>query len=80
MIRHANETFTDQHVVLDDGVFIGCTFDGCSLEYSGGECFVQDCKGEGIQLVWKDAALRTLALVQALGMQPPKAAIGPGTP
>ena len=70
MIRHENESFENQHVVLDEGVFIDCKFKNCSLEYSGGDTYIQNCQGDGCQLVWRGAAQRTVALLQALGLMP----------
>lgn len=69
--RHEKEAFEKQHIVLDEGVFIGCTFKNCSLEYSGGDTYVQDCQGENCQLVWRGAAQRTLFLLQGLGLLAP---------
>jgi predicted NodU family carbamoyl transferase len=68
MNRYENKTFENQHVVLDEGVFINCVFKNCSLEYSGGDVYVQNCQGDGCQLVWRGAAQRTVVLLQALGM------------
>jgi hypothetical protein len=68
MNRYDNKVFENQHVVLDEGVFINCTFKNCSLEYSGGDVHVQNCQGEGCQLVWRGAAQRTVFLLQALGL------------
>ena len=68
MLRHENKTFENQHLVLDDGVFINCVFKNCSLEYSGGDTYVQNCQGEGCQLVWRGAAQRTVLLLQGLGL------------
>ena len=78
MTRNENKVFESTHVILDDGVFVNCTFKNCSLEYSGGDVYVQTCQGEGCQLVWRGAAQRTVVLLQALGLmvpaQPPTAA------
>jgi len=68
MNRYENKVFENQHVVLDDGVFINCTFKNCSLEYSGGDVYVQNCQGDGCQLVWRGAAQRTVVLLQGLGL------------
>src|SRR5579875_1246744 len=58
MNRYEGKTFENQHLVLDDGVFINCTFRNCSLEYSGGDVYVQNCQGDGCQLIWRGAAQR----------------------
>ncbi len=71
MTRYEDKTFEGQHVVLDDGVFINCKFKNCSLEYSGGDVYVQNCQGEGCQLVWRAAAQRTVILLQGLGLMSP---------
>jgi hypothetical protein len=76
MNRFENKTFENQHVVLDDCVFINCVFKNCSLEYSGGDVYVQNCQGEGCQLVWRGAAQRTVILLQGLGLMTPPAAPG----
>lgn len=71
MNRFESKVFESQHLVLDDGVFINCTFRNCSLEYSGGDVYVQNCQGEGCQLVWRGAAQHTVILLQALGLMAP---------
>ena len=71
MNRHESKVFENQHLVLDEGVFINCTFRNCSLEYSGGDVYVQNCQGDGCQLVWRAAAQRTVILLQALGLMAP---------
>ncbi len=73
MNRFEGKTFESQHVVLDDGVFINCKFKNCSLEYSGGDVLVQNCQGDGCQLVWRGPAQRTVLLLQGLGMLAPPA-------
>src|SRR5579872_393107 len=71
MNRYESKTFENQHLVLDEGVFINCVFKNCSLEYSGGDVYVQNCQGEGCQLVWRGAAQRTVFLLQGLGLMAP---------
>lgn len=80
MIRHEKETLEGKHVVLDDGVFIDCTLKNCSLEYSGGDTYVQNCKGENCQLVWRGAAQRTVTLLQGLGLIAQSNVTIPGNP
>jgi predicted NodU family carbamoyl transferase len=68
MNRFENKKFENEHVILDEGVFINCVFKNCSLEYSGGDVYVQNCQGDGCQLVWRGAAQRTVILLQGLGL------------
>lgn len=68
MTRHEKETFEGKHVVLDDSVFIDCIFKNSSLEYAGGDTYVQNCRSDNCQLVWRDAAQRTVILLQGLGL------------
>ena len=80
MTRYDGKTFENQNVVLDEGVFINCVFKNCSLEYSGGDVYVQNCQGDGCQLIWRGAAQRTVFLLQGLGlMAPPAPASTPNT-
>ncbi|MGD0223453.1 MAG: hypothetical protein ABSF71_14045 [Terriglobia bacterium] len=71
MNRYENQVFENQHVILDEGVYVNCKFKNCSLEYSGGDVYVQNCQGEGCQLVWRGAAQRTVLLLQGLGLMVP---------
>ncbi len=80
MTRYVDKVFESQHLVLDDGVFINCTFRNCSLEYSGGDVHVQNCQGEGCQLVWRGAAQRTVLLLQGLGLMVPPPVPAPTEP
>lgn len=78
MNRFENQVFENSHVILDDGVYVNCKFKNCSLEYSGGDVYVQNCQGEGCQLVWRGAAQRTVLLLQGLGLMVPPP-LPPGT-
>ena len=71
MTRYENKTFENEHLILDEGVFLNCTFRNCSLEYAGGDVYVQNCQGEGCQLIWRGAAQRTVFLLQGLGLMAP---------
>jgi hypothetical protein len=71
MTRNENKTFENEHIVLDEGVFINCVFKNCSLEYAGGDVYVQNCQGDGCQLIWRGAAQRTIFLLQGLGLMAP---------
>lgn len=68
MTRHEKKIFENKHVILDEQVFNDCTFKNCSLEYSGDDTYVQNCRAENCQLVWHDAAQRTVGLLQGLGL------------
>jgi hypothetical protein len=78
MNRFEKQVFENSHVILDDGVYVNCKFKNCSLEYSGGDVYVQNCQGEGCQLVWRGAAQRTVLLLQGLGLMVPPP-LPPGT-
>ena len=77
MTRYEDKTFENQHVNLDEGVFVNCVFKNCSLEYSGGDVYVQNCQGESCQLVWRGAAQRTINLLQGFGLLAPAASLPP---
>lgn len=36
--------------------------------YSAGDTYLQKCRGENCQLVWREAAQRTVSLLQGLGL------------
>ncbi len=79
MTRHQNEMFAGVHFVLDNTVLIECVFTNCSLEYSGGDVYVQNCRGENCEFVWRDAAERTIKLLQGLGLFSPESTILSGS-
>ena len=80
MNRYDGKTFENQHLVLDEGIFINCIFRNCSLEYAGGDTYVQNCQGEGCQLIWRGAAQRTVFLLQGLGLMAPAQPMPAGNP
>ncbi len=73
MIRHEGKVFESEHIILDEGIYVNCKFKNCSLEYSGGDVYVQNCQGEGCQLIWRGPAQRTVMLLQSLGLMVPPA-------
>lgn len=68
MKRYCNQKFTNQHFSLDDGVFIDCTFINCSLEYSGGDFYLQNLSVENCQLIYRGPAKNTIDFMQKTGL------------
>lgn len=81
MTRHEKESFEGQHVVLDEDEFIECSFENCSLEHTGGDTYVQNCRGENCQLIWRGAAQLAVGLLQGPGLiaQAPVTMVEPPT-
>ncbi len=54
-------------VDTDGNSYIGCTFNGATLRYGGGEHpTFEDCKFDAMSWYFTDAALRTIQLLQSL--------------
>jgi hypothetical protein len=67
-----NVHFTgDDAIYVDGGRFVGCTFDGSTLIYSGGELpRFEDCRLNGVGWAFADHALRTVQFLQTLNASP----------
>lgn len=53
-----HQTFEDATIFLDDKYFIGCSFERCTLIYTGGDFTFQDCKIGVNVLRFEGAAIR----------------------
>jgi hypothetical protein len=54
-------------VLLDGKLFFSCFFDGCGLEYYGGDFTHVDCTFSGCRVFFGQAAWRTVQLMRDLG-------------
>ena len=70
MTRYENQTFENEHLILDEAIYINCKFKNCSMEYAGGDTHVQNCQGDECQMIWRGAAQRTVLLLQSIGALP----------
>ncbi|PNY82053.1 hypothetical protein [Deinococcus koreensis] len=62
-----NQTFSNQRIELDDTQFVGCTFDGCVLIYSGtGGTSLSDCTIHNTGFGFEGGAAKTLELLSAM--------------
>jgi hypothetical protein len=58
-------------VYTDGGHFIGCTFEGTSLVYSGGKHpRFEDCRLNDVGWAFADHALRTVQFLQTINASP----------
>jgi hypothetical protein len=61
--------FKDETVDLDGKRFMSCSFDGCTLNYSGGDVeFGPGCSAENCRPIFSGPARRTLLLLRTLGL------------
>ncbi|MFZ1009230.1 MAG: hypothetical protein WAN65_20475 [Candidatus Sulfotelmatobacter sp.] len=61
--------FTNSLVVIDDSRFDHCSFDSCIVRYSGAPYQIIDCSfSPDTRLEFEDAAMRTAALMEDLGL------------
>src|SRR5579862_5099419 len=61
--------FKNERVKIDGKRFTSCTFEGCSLVYSGGDVeFGPGCRGENCRPEFSGPARRTILLLHALGL------------
>ncbi len=65
-MKHENKTFTGT-VELDDNEFIGCTFENCTLVYSGGKPpLITGGQFRGCKFEFRGHAADTVAFLQAM--------------
>ena len=61
----------DFPVETDGGHFIGCTFEGTTLVYGGGEHpKFDECTLEGVNWYFSEGALRTIQFLQLINASP----------
>lgn len=69
MRRYEGQVFEHEHVVLDNSIFINCTFKDCTIEFSGGDVsFFGQFQVVNSPVIYRGAAMRTLSLLQTFGM------------
>jgi hypothetical protein len=63
------KTFTSAVIQVDDVRFTRCSFQSCTLQYRGGFWEIIDCTfSSDTRWEFKDAAMRTAALMEKVGM------------
>ncbi len=64
-----DKKFVNERVKIDGKRFTSCTFEGCSLVYSGGDVeFGPGCSGENCRPEFSGPARRTILLLHAIGL------------
>lgn len=68
MATFTDKTFTDEPVVLDDNVYINCTFTRCDLHYAGGRTILDGCTFPTLPVLHLHrSALQTVLFLEQFG-------------
>lgn len=67
LVEIRGKRFDRTRVRLDGHVFIGCTLVDCTLEFSGGECRIEETFFLRPSLEMTDAAANTVEVLHVLG-------------
>jgi hypothetical protein len=70
-MKHVNgESFrSGDTVTLDDCLFSGCSFVGCTIVYNGGMTQWSNCHFDSCAFILGEAANRTKMVIEALGFK-----------
>jgi hypothetical protein len=71
MTFHDKEVFKDLRVVLDDGHFESCMFEGCELVYGGGPLGFNKNLVNKCRFSFDDSAARTVNFLKGLYQDAP---------
>ncbi|MBA3584279.1 MAG: hypothetical protein H0W36_07090 [Gemmatimonadetes bacterium] len=66
-MKFTESIFLNDAIDIDDNEFTSCTFDSCTLAYSGGEFGkITDCSFNACRWEFSGAASRTVAFMKAM--------------
>ena len=83
MVHVNGKTFgAGEFVIMDDSYFTNCSFDGCTIIFSGGDSEWANCAFGQINISFAGAAQRTLNFARHFGIigEPQKQPLAQGIP